>query len=69
MLRACEWAKSNGLIVVALTGFSGGKLKDLADIHVHIPSDNYGVIEDVHLSVGHIVAQTLKMHVKNQAVA
>lgn len=59
VLRACEWARAHGLTVVALTGFSGGKLKELADIHINIPSTNYGVIEDLHLSVNHIVAQSL----------
>jgi D-sedoheptulose 7-phosphate isomerase len=60
VLRACEWAKAHGLTVVALTGFAGGKVKALADIHVNVPSTNYGIMEDVHMSVGHIVAQSLK---------
>jgi D-sedoheptulose 7-phosphate isomerase len=60
VLRAVEWARENGLKVVALTGFSGGKLKEMADLHINIPSDNYGVIEDLHLSINHIVSQTLK---------
>jgi phosphoheptose isomerase len=60
VLRACEWARANGLTVVALTGFAGGKVKALADIHVNVPSSNYGIMEDVHMSVGHIVAQSLK---------
>jgi D-sedoheptulose 7-phosphate isomerase len=63
VLRACEWARENGLTVVALTGFSGGALKGLADIHINIPSKNYGLIEDLHLSVNHIVAQSLKSRI------
>ena len=63
MLRACEWARANGLTVVALTGTNGGKVKDLADVHVNVPSDNFGVIEDLHMSVGHIVSQMLKNRV------
>lgn len=63
VLRACKWANANGLTVVALTGFSGGKVKPLADLHINVPSENYGVIEDFHLSIGHIVSQMLKAKV------
>lgn len=63
VLRACEWASQNGLTVVALTGFAGGKVKDFADIHINVPHENYGIIEDLHLSVGHMVAQMLKSRV------
>jgi D-sedoheptulose 7-phosphate isomerase len=59
VLHACRWAREHGLTVVALTGFEGGKLKDLADIHINIPSTNFGLIEDLHLSVNHVVAQSL----------
>jgi len=63
VIRACAWAKENGVTVVGLTGFSGGKLKDLADLHINVPSDNYGIVEDLHLAIGHIVAQILKSRV------
>src|SRR6266581_8350512 len=63
LLRACEWAKENGLTVIALTGFSGGQVKSLAHLHINVPSENYGVIEDLHLSIAHIVAQGLKARI------
>lgn len=66
LLTACEWARSNGVKVIALTGFQGGKIKDYADIHINIPSDNYGVIEDLQLSIGHIAAQILKSRILEQ---
>jgi D-sedoheptulose 7-phosphate isomerase len=59
ILEACQWAKDNGLTVVALTGFDGGAVKDLANMHINIPSDNFGIIEDLHMSIGHIVGQRL----------
>jgi D-sedoheptulose 7-phosphate isomerase len=64
VLHACQWARDHGLTVVALTGFAGGKLKDMADIHINIPSTNYGLIEDLHLSVNHVVAQSLYSRIK-----
>ena len=65
ILHACSWARENGLTVVALTGFAGGKVKDLAHVHVNVPSDNYGLVEDMHLSIGHIVAQSLKGRIES----
>jgi len=59
VVKACQWAKQNKLTVVALTGFQGGKIGPTADIHINIPSDNFGIIEDLHLSIGHVVTQTL----------
>jgi D-sedoheptulose 7-phosphate isomerase len=63
ILRACRWAKEHGLTVVALTGFDGGAVKALADVHINVPSRNYGVIEDLHMSIGHIAAQLLQRKV------
>jgi D-sedoheptulose 7-phosphate isomerase len=59
ILRACEWAKANDLTVVALTGFDGGQVKEIADIHINIPNNNFGIIEDLHMSIGHIIGQRL----------
>ena len=69
LLRACEWARDHGVTVVALTGFAGGKLKGLCDLHINVPSDNYGIIEDLHLAVGHIVSQLLKGRAAEEAAA
>ena len=63
VLRACRWAREHGLTVTALTGFGGGKVKEIADIHINIPSTNYGLMEDLHMSVGHVVAQSLKSRI------
>ena len=63
VLRACAWAKEHGLTVVALTGCAGGKLAACGNIHIHVPSDNYGVVEDIHMSIGHIAAQMLKARI------
>jgi D-sedoheptulose 7-phosphate isomerase len=64
VLRACEWAGANGLTLVCLSGFSGGKMARLADLHINIPHDNYGLIEDLHLSIGHMVTQEVQARVQ-----
>lgn len=60
LLKAASCARSKGARIAALLGFEGGKLKGMADLSILIPSDQYGVIEDFHLSIGHILTFFLK---------
>lgn len=60
LLRAAELARERGATVAALLGFDGGALLALAHIPVLVPSDQYGCIEDLHMSVGHVLAFYLK---------
>lgn len=57
IVAAVEWAKANGVRSIAMTGFSGGKSRELADISLHVDADNYGIIEDLHQSLMHLLAQ------------
>ncbi len=61
VVRAAQWARGNGLDVVAFTGFSGGRTAELANVHLHAEGDNYGVIEDTHQSLMHILAQYIRL--------
>jgi D-sedoheptulose 7-phosphate isomerase len=61
IVRAAQWAKANGIPVLALTGFAGGRSAQVADINIHVPAENYGVVEDLHQSVMHILAQFIRM--------
>ncbi|MHC4947627.1 MAG: D-sedoheptulose-7-phosphate isomerase [Planctomycetota bacterium] len=63
VVRACEWAKANGLTVVAVTGFQGGLIGPIADLHLNVPSENYGIIEDGQMAIGHVAAQVLQRKV------
>ena len=60
IVRATRWAKENGLSVISMTGFSGGRSAEIADVNLHIAADNYGIIEDVHQSLMHILAQYIR---------
>lgn len=53
-------AKSLGMKTIAMTGFDGGAAASLADISLHVNAHNYGVVEDVHQSLMHILAQYLR---------
>lgn len=59
VVRACAFAKEKGVPTMAFTGFEGGRLKDMADHVVHIPVKNYGIVEDIHQSVIHVLTQYL----------
>ncbi len=53
VLRALRVARESGAVTVGLTGFQGGKMKDLCDECMIVPSDNMQIIEDLHLCVAH----------------
>ena len=62
-------ARSMNMKFVAITGFDGGALKKIADISVHVPTEvgDYGVAEDLHLMVGHVVKEALIAAVTDEA--
>jgi D-sedoheptulose 7-phosphate isomerase len=59
ILKAVDWANENGLTTVGITGFSGGKLKDLAQHNLHAPVDDMGVVESLHSVVFHWIIDDL----------
>ena len=60
VIKAAEYGKERGLIVIGITGFSGGKLKEIADYSAHIEFEGYEVCEDVHSVFGHFLAAYLR---------
>lgn len=57
VLRAIEYAQSRSAEVAALLGFNGGKAAELADLSVLVDSYDYGVVEDAHLIINHILVE------------
>lgn len=55
VLNAIDWANRHGLKTFGLTGFSGGKLRGLAHKSMHVPLDDMGMVESVHLALFHWV--------------
>jgi len=60
VIKACELANDLGVDTIAFVGFGGGKLKDLAKHCVWIPINNYGIVEDAHQSLIHVLSQYIK---------
>ena len=57
IIKALELANSMGVRTIAMTGFAGGKSRQVADVSLHVDCDNYGIVEDLHQSLMHILAQ------------
>jgi phosphoheptose isomerase len=60
IVRAIDWARQNGVGTIAMTGFAGGRSARLADINLHVAAENYGIVEDIHQSMMHALAQYLR---------
>ena len=57
IVKAVEYAKIVGAKVIGMTGFEGGKLKEIADIkfHINTTKGEYGLVEDMHMILDHII--------------
>lgn len=66
IIKAINKAKERGMVTVAIVGFDGGKAKELADYTIHIPSDNYGIVEDASQAIMHFMAQKMRRQVSEK---
>lgn len=57
IVEAARYAVTKGVSVIGLTGFDGGVLKHTANISLHVPFHNYGIVEDAHQAIMHCLAQ------------
>jgi len=57
IVKAVSYAKDLGCTIVGVTGFKGGYLKEASDIcfHVDAPEGEYGLVEDVHMILDHVI--------------
>jgi len=67
ILKAAEMAHSKGVIVIGLTGENGGKLKDMADLTIIVPSDNIARVQEAHITVGHIICHLVEKGLFNES--
>jgi len=67
ILKAVETAHSKGVSVIGLTGGKGGKLKDVADLTIVVPSDNATRIQEAHIAIGHIICHLVEKGLFNES--
>jgi len=64
VLRAVEWANANGLTTFGVTGYDGGRLRQIAHAGLHVPCHNMGTVEAVHSVVFHYLVDILRERLK-----
>jgi D-sedoheptulose 7-phosphate isomerase len=70
LIHAMEYARSVDIKTVAITAFDGGRMKQIADEVIHVPTGpkEYGPAEDAHMVLDHLVGSYLIRVVRNEAV-
>ncbi|MBN2365591.1 MAG: SIS domain-containing protein [Calditrichaeota bacterium] len=63
MIEAVNMAHEKGLYVIGMLGGSGGKLKQLVDLAIMVPSDNTARIQECHNLIGHMVCDLLEQEI------
>jgi phosphoheptose isomerase len=60
IVRALRWACDHSLRTIALTGFGGGDSRAVAEVAIHVDCTNYGIVEDLHQTIMHALAQYIR---------
>jgi D-sedoheptulose 7-phosphate isomerase len=60
VVNAVKMANSLGMLSVGMSGATGGKIKDLCQHNIIIPSSNTARIQEAHIIVGHIFCQIIE---------
>jgi D-sedoheptulose 7-phosphate isomerase len=69
VLNALRVARQARAMTVGLAGFQGGKMKELCDQCLIVPSDNMQIIEDLHLCAAHAVFTAVRRKVCHTSLA
>lgn len=60
VVKAMEQARSQGMITVAMTGATGGVMRDHADHLINVPSTDTPRIQECHITIGHIICELVE---------
>ncbi|MBA4198790.1 MAG: phosphoheptose isomerase [Chitinophaga sp.] len=60
IIKAFEVAKEKGITTIGLTGASGGKMKDISDFLLNVPSTTTPRIQESHILLGHIICELVE---------
>ena len=66
VLRAVEAANRKGARTVGFTGFDGGQLASLVELHIHVDSDCIEQVEDIHLILEHAICTVLRQMAREE---
>ena len=60
IIKAVEAAREQQMITIGFTGESGGKMKEMCDHLLNIPSADTPRIQESHILLGHIICQLVE---------
>ncbi len=60
ILRAFEVCREKGVRTIGLTGADGGRMKELSDLLVNVPSTDTPRIQEAHITIGHIICELVE---------
>ena len=60
ILKCAKAAKRKKIKIVSFTGFNGGKIKKLSKYNINFTTNNFGIVEDCHLSIMHFISQYIR---------
>jgi D-sedoheptulose 7-phosphate isomerase len=63
IVKAFEMAASMGVVTVGFTGANGGKMKNMADYLINVPSNITPRIQESHILVGHIICELVEINI------
>jgi len=55
VINAVEYAKEQGNKIIGMTGYNGGRLKELSDVSLHVDVNSMQVTEDIHMIFDHMI--------------
>ncbi len=59
IINAFNCAKAIGCNIIGLSGRDGGKMNNVCDLNLIVPSDDTPRIQEVHILIGHIICQAV----------
>jgi D-sedoheptulose 7-phosphate isomerase len=66
VIRALNLARNMGAATIGLMGHGGGKMKDCVDICIVVPSDDTARIQEVHITIGHIICEIIEQDLTHE---
>ena len=60
ILKCAKEAKRKKIKIISFTGFNGGKIKKLSKYNANFATNNFGIVEDCHLSIMHFISQYIR---------
>ena len=60
ILKCAKVAKRKKIKIISFTGFNGGKIKKISKYNINFATNNFGIVEDCHLTIMHFISQYIR---------